>query len=807
VLAIRRTFAGIVALASWACSGSTQPDATPQVADIVVNPSAVTLSLNAQQPLQALVRNAAGELVPDASVTWTVENGAVATVSAAGVVTGVGLGSTQVAASARGKSGIATVTVQRTPVASVKVVPDIVNAGIGGTTQLIAKAYDAAQNELSDRTMVWTTSNAGVATVDGNGLVTAKAKGTATITATTEGKSGTSQFTISPGAVNKVTVTPSSISMQTGQTQPLAATAQDASGTVLSDRTTIWSSDNTQVATVSGGNVTAVGRGSAKISATVDGVSGSASVTVANAPVKSVTVAPASVVVGSKVQLTATVTDTRNVVVTDRVVTWSMPSNPYASINANSGEVTGIAAGTVTVTARSEGKSGSATVTVTNAPVASVSVAAASVPVGSKVKLDATVKDTRGVVVTDRVVTWSVPANNGVASINASTGELTGLATGTVTVTATSEGKSGTATVTVTNAPVASVTVAPLTVVAGSKGQLTATVKDTRGVVVTDRTVTWSMPTNLVALINATTGEVTALLPGTVTATATSEGKSGSATVTVTPAPVKSVTVAPSNPTVDVGKTQQFSATVVDVTDRETDRPVTWSSSNPQVASIDPNSGLATVLAAGTTTITASSDGVEGSTTLTAVPVVTSVSVAPPSQSIEQNTGITLTATVKDGAGNPLAGQTVTWTTSDATVASLSVTTGETVVVTGGLVGEATITATSSGQSGTSTITVTNAPVASVVVRLGANEIKRNESTTAMAVVYDANQSPLQGRDVSWFAVGAATVSPSISETSAGGDSSAKATVKAKNKSPTTNAIISATVSGKSGSASLTVLQ
>ena len=169
--------------------------------------------------------------------------------------------------------------------ASVVVVPDIVNAGIGGTTQLIAKAYDAGQNELSDRTMVWTTSNAAVATVDGNGLVTAKAKGTATITATTEGKSGTSQFTISPGAVNKVTVTPDAISMKVGDQQHLAATARDASGTVLADRTAIWSSDNTQVVTVSGGDVIAVGRGSAKITATVDGVSGSASVTVANAPV------------------------------------------------------------------------------------------------------------------------------------------------------------------------------------------------------------------------------------------------------------------------------------------------------------------------------------------------------------------------------------------------------------------------------------------------------------------------------------------------------------------------------------------
>jgi uncharacterized protein YjdB len=720
---IRRTLAGVVALASWACSGSTQPDATPQVADIVVNPSAVTLTLNAQQPLQALVRNAAGELVPDASVTWTAENADIASVSTTGVVTGLALGTTQVAASARGKSGIATVTVQRTPVASVVVVPNTVNAGIGGTTQLIAKAYDAGQNELSGRTMVWTTSNAGVATVDANGLVTAKAKGTSTITATAEGKSGTSQFTISPGAVSKVTVTPNSISMETGQKQQLAATAQDASGTVLSDRTAIWSSDNTQVVTVSGGEVTAVGRGSAKISATVDGVSGSASVTVANAPVKSVTVAPASVVVGSKVQLSATVTDTRNVVVTDRAVTWSMPNNPFASINANTGEVTGLSAGTVTATATSEGKRGSATVTVTNAPVASVTVAAASVVVGSKVQLDATVKDTRGVVVTDRDVTWSVPANNGVASINASTGEVTGLA------------------------------------------------------------------------------------PGTVTATAASEGKSGSATVTVTLAPVKSVTVAPSNPTVDVEKTQQFSATVVDVNDKKTDRPVTWSSSNPQVASIDANSGLATVLAAGTTTITATSGGVDGSTTLTAVPVVTSVVVTPPSESIAQNASTTLTATVKDGAGNALAGQPVTWTTSDATIASLSATTGETVVVTGGLVGEATITATSSGQSGTSTITVTNGPVANVVVRLGSNEIEPSATTAATAVVYGVNQLPLQGRSVSWFASGAATVSPSSSTTSTGAGSAATATVKAKGKSSARIAVISATISGKSGSATLTVSQ
>src|SRR5215210_2224161 len=161
----RRTLAALVALASWSCS-STEPGATTSVADIVVNPPSSTLALNAQLPLQALVRNEAGELVPDASVTWTVENPAVASVTATGVVTALALGSTQVAASARGKSGIASITVTKTPVATVVLLPDKVSTSIGTSTKLTATAYDAAQNVLPDRGFVWTTSDASVATVN-----------------------------------------------------------------------------------------------------------------------------------------------------------------------------------------------------------------------------------------------------------------------------------------------------------------------------------------------------------------------------------------------------------------------------------------------------------------------------------------------------------------------------------------------------------------------------------------------------------------------------------------------------------------
>ncbi len=526
MLSFRRTLAAVLALAGWSCGGSTQPDATIQVAAIVVQPSTPTLAINAQLPLQALVQNEAGELVPEASVTWTVENPAVATVSAAGVVTGVALGATQVAANARGKSGIATVTVQRTPVASVVVLPERVNAGKGSTTRLTAVAYDAGQNTLPDRGMIWTTSNAGVATVDGNGLVTAKEKGTAIITATAEGKSDASEFTVAPGAVSKVNVTPNPIAMVSGDKQRLAVSAQDATGTVLSGHNVVWASTNTQVATVSDGEVTAQGAGTASITATVEGVSGSTSVTVTRPPVGTVAVTAATITVGQKLRMTATVTDTRGNVVTDRTVTWSVPVSAVATINATTGEVTGLLPGTVPVTATSEGKSGSGTLTVTLAPVATVSISPSSRTIKQNETSQAfnvTTKDGAGNTVTGRTITWET-SNPSVAALLAVTGpsaQVIGGAAGTATITARSEWKSGTATVTVTSVTPSKVrlTLPVPSIKERTQTTASAVVLDGNDLPLQGHTVTWTA-----------TGATT-IAPAT---SVTSSGPNSSATATVT---------------------------------------------------------------------------------------------------------------------------------------------------------------------------------------------------------------------------------------------------------------------------------
>ena len=550
----RRTLAALAALASWSCS-STEPGAITPVADIVVNPPTSTLALNAQLPLQALVRNEAGELVPDATVTWTVENAAVASVTPAGVVTALALGTTQVAASARGKSGIATVTVTKTPVASVVLLPDKVSTAIGTSTKLTATAYDAAQNVLPDRGFVWTTSDASVATVN-NGLVTTKAQGTATITATAEGKSDATDFTVSPGAVSSVSITPSSISMVAGQTQTLTATAKDANGTVLTGRTVTWASANTQAVTVSGtGVITAVNPGSAHITATIDNVPGAADVTVTPAPVQSVTVAPVTVMVGQKVTLAATVTDTRGVVVTDRPVTWSVPNTGIASITA-AGDLTGLAPGSVQVTATAGGKSGSATVTVTPIPVSTVTLDKTnpSIAQNATTSITATTKDAGGTTLPGRVVTWQTSDAN-VASLSATSGatvQVTGGVAGTATITATSEGKTTQTNVTVTLGAVKSVTVTlqNTSIKDNQTTTASAVVLDNNDRRLQGRTVTWSATgaatiapltsvtstgTNSAATATVTPKNVVLNSSATIKATEAVSGKSDSKQLTVTP--------------------------------------------------------------------------------------------------------------------------------------------------------------------------------------------------------------------------------------------------------------------------------
>ncbi|HEX6965540.1 MAG TPA: Ig-like domain-containing protein [Gemmatimonadaceae bacterium] len=165
-----------------------------------------------------------------------------------------------------------------------------------------------------------------------------------------------------PPPVASVTVAPATVTLTPGDTAHLTATPKDSAGNSLTGRTITWSSSDTSVATVSSsGLVTARAVGSVTITATAEGHAGKVTLTVNVTPVAQVVVSTPSamVILGSEVQLTATVLDARGDTLTDRSITWTSSDTTVATVDT-AGVVTPHLADTVTVTATADGQPGTA---------------------------------------------------------------------------------------------------------------------------------------------------------------------------------------------------------------------------------------------------------------------------------------------------------------------------------------------------------------------------------------------------------------------------------------------------------------
>jgi hypothetical protein len=145
---------------------------------------------------------------------------------------------------------------------------------------------------------------------------------------------------------------------------------------------------------------------------------------------------------------------------------------------------------------------------------------------------------------------------------------------------------------------------------------LSAEIRDQTGSIFSGKTATWSSANTAVATVDAATGVVTGVTPGSSVVSATVDGKSGVATVIVQPPPVASVVVASPVGALAVGQTVALVPVLADKSGGVlTGRKVTWSSSFSRAASVD-TSGKVTALTAGTTAITALSEGVSGTATV-----------------------------------------------------------------------------------------------------------------------------------------------------------------------------------------------
>lgn len=183
---------------------------------------------------------------------------------------------------------------------------------------------------------------------------------------------GSDSSTTDPGTkpppvvnVTSVDVTPQTAQLTAGQTAKLNATPRDASGNALTGRSISWSSSNTSIASVDiTGTVTGVAAGNATITASSEGKSATAAITVKPviAPVAVATVsiasAPDTIEAWDPTTLAATTRDAKDSLLTGRVIRWSTSNPAVAVIDSVTGVLTGIDRGTITVTATSEGKIG-----------------------------------------------------------------------------------------------------------------------------------------------------------------------------------------------------------------------------------------------------------------------------------------------------------------------------------------------------------------------------------------------------------------------------------------------------------------
>jgi uncharacterized protein YjdB len=254
-----------------------------------------------------------------------------------------------------------------TTVSEVVISPPASAIPLDSTVSLQAEARDPSGVVVPNVPIYWTVRDANIARVSSTGVVSAHAIGVTEVAASSMGKSAVATITVGPGPVASVVVTPNPVSMAVDQFTQLATSPRDSKGNVVTGKSAIWSSSNTAIASVSPvGVVTAVGPGSTKITATVDGVSGTATATVTPGAAAHVTIRPTATTVRQRAtgQLSATAVDSKGNPILGRAFAWTSSNTTIATVGAANGLVTGKKVGAVSIVVTLDASSDTASVTV-----------------------------------------------------------------------------------------------------------------------------------------------------------------------------------------------------------------------------------------------------------------------------------------------------------------------------------------------------------------------------------------------------------------------------------------------------------
>ena len=288
---LSRLTAAVAATVMLACGdgrGPFGPQGPAPVASVTVVGPQHSLRVGNTVTIQATLRDADGNVLTGRSVSWRSSDAAVAAVSAAGVLEAKGPGSATITASSESREGTATIGVTIVPVSWVNVTPELVELAWDGTRQLAATSHDSVGGELSGRAVVWTSSNAAVATVSADGTVTARGPGVASVRATSaeNARFGVAQISVGPAPVARVVLASTDLALEPGDALGIHARVESPTGAELPHEPVTWTTSNAAVASVdqASGRITAHSAGTTAILATAGGKTALAIVRVAPTP-------------------------------------------------------------------------------------------------------------------------------------------------------------------------------------------------------------------------------------------------------------------------------------------------------------------------------------------------------------------------------------------------------------------------------------------------------------------------------------------------------------------------------------------
>ncbi|HKG91653.1 MAG TPA: Ig-like domain-containing protein [Gemmatimonadaceae bacterium] len=494
------------------------------VASVTASPDSVDVVIGQQLSLSANAYDATPALNPDFPIVWTTSDQTLATVASTGANTGVvstlRLGRVVILATAGAAFDSVVVRVVPVPVASVVLSPATADVFTGDSVQLAAEARDASNQPLAGRAIVFSSLDAGVATVSQAGWVKGLTVGVARIVASVDGKADTSAVTVRSRYVLGIA--------------PRTATAYSLGDTVVFQAgaggqgnelpTFTWLSRDPSVlefidATGDMARFRALANGSTRVVVGEPGGTLDSATVLVQQRVASVNVTPSVVqrYLGTQQQFSATALDARGNPMTSATFAWSSSSNAV-TIDASTGlaQMAALGAANVRATAGTgaEAVTGQAQVTVATAisRIVVTPATATLAALGATQGFTAEARDTLDAPMSGIAFTWE-SSNPSVAQIVSSTATAASAradANGLTAVRASAQGVTGEGRLTVQQV-LASLVVTPSSAVIGAGGTLPLIVRgfDANGRQMAVSGAVWNSSVPGVATVNASTGVVT----------------------------------------------------------------------------------------------------------------------------------------------------------------------------------------------------------------------------------------------------------------------------------------------------------